>query len=309
MGIKGQIRFFNGAILKIIIDPTFEKKGFIGTVELLHEGYTDTVKLNKTYFSATDSEPKLVFTVKRNAKGQQYNSIPFPIMYYKKSQEKCEPMTIFLIRHGEGFHNITKNPLKSMDPNLFDAQLTNKGIEQALKIGDDILARGHFEQYKKTYLYASYLRRSQQTLAGIVNQLVSGNMSLAVGVRQENATKYGISPEIVILDCLNELGAGVENLRSPSASKAPFIEVNASETVENEPKPPMNIQYPLNWNYYNTTSSVGECPDPYTIICRANKVVTATLGGKTKKNRHKNTQRKRKQKIRKSMKKVLRSKK
>ena len=127
------IRFKNGAVLKVMI------RGTIMRVELFHDGELTPGKSDhngfmngkKPYFVTQenfvtipgDTQPKgqyIFYT-------QQYNSLNFPYT-------KISDFDIYLIRHGEGTHNVSKwGPVKGIFNQAAD--LTDDGVEQAKRTG------------------------------------------------------------------------------------------------------------------------------------------------------------------------------
>lgn len=244
--VKEKIRFFNGAILKIVIDPRINGE-YKGTVELVYPGDDASVKKGEAYFTTKNDE--------------RYRSHTFPTLSYKP-EGACEPMTIYLIRHGEGEHNVKETGIKGISKKMgikpLDAPLTVNGIEQANVCG--IFLANYFEQkYEKIYFFASYLRRSQQTVACIANKI-------------QTKVDASISHKIVILSCINEIGPGFENIRSFTKP--------ADIVVDSDPK----LSYELEWRFYDKNPNLfgqyvlpkkilgkeqHKCSDPYTIICSA----------------------------------------
>lgn len=84
-------------------------------------------------------------------------------------------ITFYLLRHAQGIHNtdeFRKNPTAYYDTQYMDAELTEKGIEQARN------AREQFKTIVFDAIYCSPLRRCRQTLLEILPQSAHINVHL-----------------------------------------------------------------------------------------------------------------------------------
>ncbi len=73
-----------------------------------------------------------------------------------------ENLIIYLVRHGEGFHNVTGTSIEK----IYDAELTAKGKEQILPASDEIqkdIRLSGYENYK-IFLGCTHLKRTWQTI-------------------------------------------------------------------------------------------------------------------------------------------------
>ena len=100
---------------------------------------------------------------------------------------------IFLIRHGQGYHNENKsdkNVLIEGDVKFVDAELTDTGKNQAINAADEIYK--YIENAKHIFLGASRLKRTWESIIECVNKL------------NEKKTQK-ITKEITIIPCLHEM--------------------------------------------------------------------------------------------------------
>jgi len=98
--------------------------------------------------------------------------------------------TFYLVRHGDGIHNKAKADGKKgiFGPNLIDAELTLDGKSQAIEAGNKLKSLlGHTPI---DYLFASDLKRTRQTLEGVLGQ----------GILLSNPKS-----NVIILPCSHEL--------------------------------------------------------------------------------------------------------
>jgi len=235
-----KIRLMNGAILKI------EVRGGNGTIELIHDGDNNSVKPD-LYFSVSESGSV------KNAAGTEFEKVKFvPLDFYLPNNEYKKDIVMYIIRHGEGYHNLKTWSAKFN----WDAELTPKGIDQAKETGTALCTYLSENGQALKYMFASYLRRSQQTMAYMYSTMNTQN-SACLDAQLRN------SPVITILECINEIGKGVENIRGATRYDKIVI--------------PPALSIPVSWNYYDavrpSTSTVDEttektsiCRNPYSIV-------------------------------------------
>jgi len=162
-------------ILKPILDSK-EKKHFANctcikinysqnewTFEIIYDGFPDkkeyqyftTGKLKSDTIGIQNLENNLITTKLNNLKNKEYTSI-------------------YLIRHGNGFHN---KPLKLTGGLIFgriiDSKLTPLGIFQANNLADYMIKNNHINKDNKNIFCASHLNRSQHTVLQIANKVHS----------------------------------------------------------------------------------------------------------------------------------------
>ena len=82
---------------------------------------------------------------------------------------------VFIVRHGNGIHN------KPINVKQFDSSLTPLGVYQAYNLGKK-LKNTHFHLYypEDIYLGASFLRRTQHTILGVLKGIY-GNFRPSLG--------------------------------------------------------------------------------------------------------------------------------
>ena len=103
-------------------------------------------------------------------------------------------LIIYLVRHGEGFHNVAGTCMEA----IHDAELTPKGKEQILPASDAIqqdiqqdIVRMAYENYK-IFLGCSHLKRTWQTVYNLYNKFSA-------------ELKEKVHREIFIIPCLHEM--------------------------------------------------------------------------------------------------------
>jgi bisphosphoglycerate-dependent phosphoglycerate mutase len=129
---------------------------------------------------------------------------------YDKLQDKN--IDIYIIRHGEGTHNIKKG-LKKKLTQVFgnnDTELTKNGINQAINAGNALkkyLINNKITKFD--YLFGSKLKRTRQTLINILGQIDIEN--------------FNIPKHIIILPCSHELSKFKESINCDELNESTFI--------------------------------------------------------------------------------------
>jgi broad specificity phosphatase PhoE len=170
-GIK---RFKNCAIVRIFRSPNGNT-----CVELFFEGLYDGPPdpTDTTHFEETDTK-QILFEIEN----KDY-SIP-------------NDVEIYLIRHGEGEHNIATSEQKHiLNDTLKDAKLTDNGNKQARTAGDKLnsyFSSRNFKPNPTYYFCASDLSRTQETIANIKYVL-------------NNNSKGEKENPIYIIPCIHEI--------------------------------------------------------------------------------------------------------
>ncbi len=240
-------RFMNCAILKL------ELSGENATLSLIHSGHVDDEK--RQYFASgkdieisDDTLWNLNHKLQKKIIGKGFQPIT------KKLQEirlldniklSGKKINIYIIRHGQGSHNI-KNKLSPSKIMTKDPELTVTGIQQA------IIANHVFKQYigdtPIDLAFCSKLHRTFQTL-GIV-------LSIDESTSRKDITleKFTLNyQQIIVLPCAHELHF------KKSKSNKNCDELNSSRIVANENKSKCsNLEKDKNssyckgrdWNYY-----------------------------------------------------------
>ena len=214
-----EIRFKNCCILKIC----FQKDKV--SIEMIYEGVVNNRKKTGYYF--TNNLYSMV-------------DIPFlkidniPLSKFNLSEGDLKKnYNFYIVRHGEGTHNINKNIIKiERDP-----VLTVEGNKQAIDAGK-ILAK---ENIKFDYLFSSKLFRTRETIAGIMNE-IDKNSKL----------------NIIILPCSHELNF-FKNGKCDSNNKGkPIAFENTTScnvqtcSIDKPNKCCIIGNFISDWTYYNT---------------------------------------------------------
>jgi hypothetical protein len=160
---------------------------------------------------------------------------------------------LFLCRHAEGIHNklgVVGKVYQSRK--VWDAGLTKYGIEEALKAGEAF--NNHLSKYEIPELVVgtSYLRRTMLTFAYMYE-------GFKQTVEIKNKTMY-------VVPCINEIGSGLENIRSIVKVKS-ISELNLKNIEQNQIfKASYNLN--INWNFFDITKGEWVRKDKETgIIC------------------------------------------
>ena len=237
-------RFKNGAILKVTVNG-----GGKATVELVYDGEIDEEKKTYVYYV---SDPSVARDKPILHESKKYQIIGFPSDLEgtigsgsgdedededkeegkegEEGEEGGKNYTFYLIRHGQAEHNIQKG-LSKYTGYIFspkeDTNLTAIGITQATKIGerlyDILLSSGYYdsdakqaEQFlRRLKLFASDLRRTHQTMAVLMNVLIS---KIRKGV-EARIPEDAIPRTIVVLPCAHEVD--LDGCDSPALMNPP----------------------------------------------------------------------------------------
>lgn len=232
---KTKIGFRNCVILEVNMneEPTITDSGKLRKVNVVYNG-SATGKNKYAYISTRDGDLK-------------------PELYIKDIKDITESYKydrLFLCRHGEGLHNTLGIASKIYQSRkVWDGGLTQQGITDAKEAGT--VFSNHLSDKNITDLVVgtSYLRRTMLTFAYMYEKIAS--------VIIVNNTMY-------VVPCINEIGSGLENVRSIVKVK------DTSQFKEKDPIP----QLAINWDYFDTTkgrwvrkdATTGNiCPDPLSI--------------------------------------------
>ena len=107
-------------------------------------------------------------------------------------------LIIYLVRHGEGYHNISNNNL-SLEK-IIDAELTENGIVQVNNCSTEIIndIKNSYENYNiKFYFGGSHLKRTWQTVSIILNKFKESKF--------KESNQYYIHEMIYIIPCIQEM--------------------------------------------------------------------------------------------------------
>lgn len=255
-------RFKNCAILHLQIKK-YEKSNiyYTFTLKLIYEGEIINEKGRK-YFDYNNFH----HTIPSN----NYD-LPFIIT------RKYDIINIFLVRHGEGEHNIVKGfaKLRDKDDNITDALLTPKGIRQAKNAGYHLFAYlNKINLDKIDYTFCSKLRRSYYTGTNILNVLsfdssmippksnqfknitTAKNIIVLPCSHEINKSEQGVIPTFKNLFEMKENTSLCANKRNrinhnicPKEKEKHMVINNATYAVSKK-----SLQYyTINWDYYDKT--------------------------------------------------------
>jgi hypothetical protein len=149
---------------------------------------------------------------------------------------------IYLVRHGQGYHNIKGTINKILNNTIVDPELTDVGINQAILAGTFL--NGYIKTYYKNpniKFGASHLIRTQQTIGFMM-------------------TQFNRNDTIYIIPCIHELiynnNGNCDNSllnKLPINSNKPKCNYNTLNTTCYNLKITtnnMNINININWDYY-----------------------------------------------------------
>ena len=222
---KPMERFMNGAVLRIEINPTDL------LCSLVYQGELNEVKPEKKYYviNSNDSSPN-------------YTAIPFPdVRVPSKYNTNGETYVFFVIRHGQGTHNILKGFQKKRAA-VFgskDTRLTDTGFEQAAKTGYMMTKNAEF--LSASSLFSSDLVRTIETLVTVIKQDPNKTISNRIA-----------GQEIVVLPCAHELNYDKSGSCDGSSSQAMLGNENKPSCKSTNDCISSYQGFQINWNYYNS---------------------------------------------------------
>ena len=230
-------RFMNGCVLRLtLMYDTME-------LSLVDNGEIDESKPGYIFYVKPDvNEPDVNYTQPRQPpKESSYRIITFrdiSVDTPSSIQEYMSPtlkIVYYLIRHGQGTHNVTSGTTKKYNQ-VFgeaDAELTNIGIQQASDVGDK-LAVLLKDSNTVDHIFVSDLIRTQQTAATIYKQLSS---------KEVNVTK-----RLVVIPCSHELtysrqGCDGNQWSVPRENMTKCIQIKDCQKIV--------YDIPVDWSVYN----------------------------------------------------------
>lgn len=259
-------RFKNCAVLHLQLN-TPDHTNIIDTftLKLIYAGEIDNKK-DRIYFE----ENNFNVIIQPNA-----NLVPFNI----RSSDKI--INIFLVRHGEGEHNITKGFFNKeiIKRNMIkDALLTPKGVRQAKNAGVALFNYlNKIKQLKIEYTFCSKLRRSYYTATRIL-YVLSFDRGMINPTQNQLQNIEITTNNIIVLPCSHEIGNDKQGLLSGFVN---IFEVNENTSLcvnkrnrsnhnicpKEEEKPKHMVTnntsydvplkplkyYTINWDYYDKT--------------------------------------------------------
>jgi len=162
-------RFKNGCILEFKITTSNIR------VKLVYDGIVDEEKPKYVYYVSPGSapDPKVVAGKYQTT---LFREINIPNVMYNVSPGYT--YVFYLIRHGQGEHNVLKGMSKkwgalAISSKYKDPSLTNTGVQQAIEIGQKLQVILEQQNQKIDYLFASDLKRTRQTLYYILQPMDS----------------------------------------------------------------------------------------------------------------------------------------
>jgi phosphohistidine phosphatase SixA len=228
--IKREIpKLKNCATIKISITRDGINSPFTFSLELIYEG--DIKSKNMT------GKNYLELEWARNNFPKENTPSPLP---FKIDPLFGKNINIFLIRHGEGDHNLVKGFKKFQDKgkNVTDAMLTSYGIQQAKDCAKELIHK-NLTFYK---IYASRLRRAFNTASVIMDEL-----NVKQDVKQNEITILPCSHELTVSSKLNILNTAENSSLCTTKSTRDTAEC---KTASNNP-----TYYKINWSLFDLTFS------------------------------------------------------
>jgi len=162
-------RFKNGCVLEFKITTSNIQ------VKLVYDGIVDEEKPDYIYYVSPSSAPDPKVAVGKY-KTTLFKEINIPNVIYNVSPGYT--YIFYLIRHGQGEHNVLKGMSKkwgalAVSSTYKDPSLTNTGVQQAIEIGQKLQVILDQQNQKVDYLFASDLKRTRQTLYYILQPMDS----------------------------------------------------------------------------------------------------------------------------------------
>ena len=222
--IKGEkIRFFNGCIVKVVIEPTTNGNDDTMTIDLLNTGDYESVKKTSDKYWITSTDADVIIndpdTNDTNTlKGYlNVNNSDIKLQKFEKKfipspfDRQNVPMIFYIIRHGQAEHNVKKTlinakifKIKSQnikyDTNLVgDDSDDNSGKTRLIKIGNKLYTEelAGINQHI-SYGFTSDLTRTQETIELIFQGIANGQNVGANASILKNTSMH-------ILPCSHEL--------------------------------------------------------------------------------------------------------
>jgi hypothetical protein len=162
-------RFKNGCVVEFKITTSNIQ------VKLVYDGIVDEEKPEYVYYVSPSSTPDPKVAAGKY-KTTLFKDINIPNVIYSVSPGAT--YIFYLIRHGQGEHNVLKGMSKkwgalAVSSTYKDPSLTNTGVQQAIEIGQKLQVILNRQNQKVDYLFASDLKRTRQTLYYILQPMDS----------------------------------------------------------------------------------------------------------------------------------------
>ena len=248
-------RFMNAALLKMVVNESRI------TIVMQYSGEVDVKeKKGDSYVYYINPKDESMFSDR--VKQGDFLTIPFqpvviPNLIFQTDKNDTD-YVFYLIRHGQGEHNVLKGFSKMNAP--IDANLTQEGIAQAVRSGENFMKKIASSSSSPLfdYLFGSDLRRTRDTVAAFLQPF------------PKNIGNLHHTDPIYILPCAHELSYSVKNgscdgnqgitpneNKSSCTSKScttttPFfnnkkVQITANEKDDSE----IVNKRALNWEYYD----------------------------------------------------------
>jgi bisphosphoglycerate-dependent phosphoglycerate mutase len=236
-------RFKNGCVLEFKITTSNIQ------VKLVYDGIVDEEKPDYVYYVSPNSaeDPKVAAG---KYKTTLFKEINIPNTIYDVSTGVT--YVFYLIRHGQGEHNVLKGMSKkwgalAVSSTYKDPSLTNTGVQQATEIGQKLQQILDEQHQKVDYLFASDLQRTRQTLH-YITQVLDADDELLI-------------KDIIILPCSHELEytAG-KNCDANQSYITPNENISLCNPFAKEEDPSCQLKHGRNtthWRYYTTFYGTG----------------------------------------------------
>lgn len=189
-------RFMNAALLKMVVNESRV------TIDMEYSGEVD-VKEKKGDSYVYYINPKEESMFSDRVKQGDFLTIPFqpvviPNLIFQTDKNDTD-YVFYLIRHGQGEHNVLKGFSKMNAP--VDANLTQEGIAQAVRSGENFMKNIASSNSSPLfdYLFGSDLRRTRDTVAAFLQPF------------PKNIGSVQPTDPIYVLPCAHELSYSVKN--------------------------------------------------------------------------------------------------
>ena len=288
-------RFQNGSVVKLIINSRNI------SIRLVYSGELDEIKPERKYYVTSMDFNNEEYRKKNESK---FQPLQFPVELNEMNNEyiPIEGSTTFvfyLIRHGQGTHNVLKGMAKKLSSvsGEKDTHLTEKGLIQAGNTGNFLgnnADNGLTSIFNSKYLFVSDLQRTKETLATVLAN------SIAMSGKNVHPNK------MIMLPCSHELNYDKDGNCDGSRGQMFAANENKSSCVNVDSCNKEYKTYKVDVKYYNdfydgTRSKPGnnkkKCRKT-SIISEAIDIIrkeqspeeTPEIGGKrkTKRNKRKN---------------------
>ena len=182
-----KLRFKNCCILKLSFNSELNS-----SLNLIYSGEINTKK-KYTYYVANPSEVNSNCVLFPNFNFTREQTIRILNTLHIKPSDINSEVNFFIVRHGEGFHNVSsfgEKAIGAITGEIYDALLTKDGILQGYDAGrflENYLSKNNL--YLK-YLFSSDLKRTRQTINYILEAMNERRVLLN---------------KIVVLPCSHEL--------------------------------------------------------------------------------------------------------